>query len=289
SCSTSRVHAAPLVDHATHSPELLQLLNTELWPLVVGAPLFCPLHLILSHITFDARLTRPVRLLHPPARRAFTTFVRTLHSHTEVAIPTILTALVYVARAHTHLSLSPQSPYALERVWLGALIAASKYTQDSTLKDVHWALCTGVFGVGDIGRIERQFLGVLDWELGVREMDLLVLADALATQEPAPQMPRRRAGKPSEAVPALEPSTSSPASGGAGASPPTPASASFSLTAHTAPSKAPSSTPHPASHRVLYLAQSEAARRAKREAATERIQATRPPARGRVDEYAPAA
>ncbi|KAJ7463368.1 hypothetical protein FB451DRAFT_1494476, partial [Mycena latifolia] len=104
-------------------------------------------------------------------KRAFGTFVRILRSHAEATLPMILAALAYVGRARAHLSHPSQShsPSAREHVWLGALISASKYTQDSTLKNLHRALCTGVFGVGDIGRIEREFLGVLDWKLGVRE------------------------------------------------------------------------------------------------------------------------
>jgi hypothetical protein len=44
---------------------------------------------------------------------------------------------------------------------------------DSTLKNVHWALCTGVFGKRDVGRIEREFLDVLDFQLSVSEDDIL--------------------------------------------------------------------------------------------------------------------
>lgn len=44
---------------------------------------------------------------------------------------------------------------------------------DSTLKNVHWALCTGVFGKRDIGRIEREFLDVLDFDLAISECDIL--------------------------------------------------------------------------------------------------------------------
>ena len=50
---------------------------------------------------------------------------------------------------------------------------ASKYVNDSTLKNVHWALCTDIFGKSDIGLIEREFLEVLDFQLGVKENDLL--------------------------------------------------------------------------------------------------------------------
>jgi len=50
---------------------------------------------------------------------------------------------------------------------------ASKYLNDSTLKNVHWSMCTGVFGKRDIGRIEREYLDVLNFELKVTEDDIL--------------------------------------------------------------------------------------------------------------------
>lgn len=34
-------------------------------------------------------------------------------------------------------------------------------------------MCTGIFGKRDIGRIEREFLSVLDWELSISEEDVL--------------------------------------------------------------------------------------------------------------------
>jgi hypothetical protein len=108
----------------------------------------------------------------------FATFVSTVLSRAEVTLPTLLVSLVYIHRARPHLSIALEE-WALERVFLGALICASKYTNDSTLKNVHWALCTGVFGKRDVGRIEREFLDVLDWELGVREADLLAHHEGL--------------------------------------------------------------------------------------------------------------
>jgi hypothetical protein len=46
---------------------------------------------------------------------------------------------------------------------------------------VHWAVCTGVFGKRDIGRIEREFLDVLDFELSINEADLMLHHDAIMT------------------------------------------------------------------------------------------------------------
>ncbi|KAJ7896343.1 hypothetical protein B0H14DRAFT_2285089, partial [Mycena olivaceomarginata] len=103
---------------------------------------------------------------------SFTSFVSNILSCSEATSATVLTALVYVARARPHLTITLKK-WVLERVFLGALMVAEKYTNDSTLKNAHWALCTGVFSSKDVGRIEREFLDVLDWNLGVTEADLL--------------------------------------------------------------------------------------------------------------------
>jgi hypothetical protein len=61
----------------------------------------------------------------------------------------------------------------LSYLWSFVLIFSSQYLNDSTLKNVHWALCTRIFGKRDVGRIEREYLEVLNFELGVSEADLL--------------------------------------------------------------------------------------------------------------------
>ena len=65
------------------------------------------------------------------------------------------------------------------------LTVASKYTNDSTLKNIHWAMVSGTFGKRDIGRIEREFIEVVDWELTITEADLLVVHGALLHLLPA--------------------------------------------------------------------------------------------------------
>jgi hypothetical protein len=40
-------------------------------------------------------------------------------------------------------------------------------------------VCTGVFGKRDVGRIEREFLDVLDFELSITEDDLMAHHDAI--------------------------------------------------------------------------------------------------------------
>ncbi|KAJ6527054.1 hypothetical protein B0H19DRAFT_970096, partial [Mycena capillaripes] len=175
----------------------------------------------------------------------FTRFVSTVLARADVRPPVLLVALVYISRLRPHLCMDEEE-WALERVFLGALICASKYTDDSALKNVHWAVCTGVFGKYDIGRIEREFLAVLDWELGVTESDLLAhhgglmaavsasppaLAGASTCRQLPIPRPRRQTHQARCGVPALEPS--SPQSSLGSASPRTPRSPALSY--HTAP------------------------------------------------------
>jgi hypothetical protein len=118
------------------------------------------------------------RRARTPNQTKFTGFVSTVLTRAEITTPTLLATLIYIHRARPYLHIALEE-WALERVFLGALITASKYLNDSTLKNVHWALCTGVFGKRDVGRIEREFLAVLDWELNVSENEILGLWQSL--------------------------------------------------------------------------------------------------------------
>lgn len=56
---------------------------------------------------------------------SFTTFVNNVLTRAEVSIPTLLVALVYIDRAKPHLQIALEE-WACERVFLGALVVASK-------------------------------------------------------------------------------------------------------------------------------------------------------------------
>ncbi|KAJ7613069.1 hypothetical protein FB45DRAFT_759439 [Roridomyces roridus] len=227
--TNSPVHAASLVDPATHSPELLELVDVE-----VSQPVIAYLvSRISSTVSYSLKRSgvSPSFTRTPAHLQKFTTFVTTVLSRAEVSATDVLVTLVYLTRARHHLTIALEE-WALERVFLGALICASKYTNDSTLRNVHWALCTGVFGKRDIGRIEREFLEVLDWDLGVSAEDVLAHREGiLLSAEGVPLVkaqPVRRASSSSSSSPSpvgcpdLEPS--SPHSSIGSLSPPTPIS-----------------------------------------------------------------
>ncbi|KAJ6608152.1 hypothetical protein B0H10DRAFT_1685114, partial [Mycena sp. CBHHK59/15] len=162
-----------LVRSSCHSKELLELIAIEPTGPVIEYIVSC-----VSDIVDHAMVNEALAPSDPPRGRQrrlstpFYAFVSTVLKRSAVSAPTVLTALVYIHRARGYLSIALEE-WAHERLFLGALIVASKYTNNSTLKNVHWSLCTGVFGKHDVGVIEREFLEVLDWELGIGERDLL--------------------------------------------------------------------------------------------------------------------
>ncbi|KAJ7840163.1 hypothetical protein B0H14DRAFT_2512680 [Mycena olivaceomarginata] len=159
------LHAASLVDSKTHSRDLIQLVGMELSKPMIEYVVEC------VETTVEHAMQRSLSLKNKRTAD-FADLVSKVLARAEVGMLTLLVAIVYVCRARAHLQIAFEQ-WALERVFLGALIVASKYLNDSTLKNVHWALCTEIFGKSEIGLVEREFLEVLDFRLGVKENDLL--------------------------------------------------------------------------------------------------------------------
>ncbi|KAK7019516.1 cyclin N-terminal domain-containing protein [Favolaschia claudopus] len=184
STRSSPVHAASLVDPASHPRALMQLIDIKLDKHVIDYLVDAVAETVdfaLGRTHTPPWAASPIsrgRSTQSPYLQKFTSFVSTVLSRAEVTPATVLVSLVYISRARPHLSIALEE-WALERVFLGSLIVASKYTNDSTLKNVHWALCTGVFGKRDIGRIEREFLDVLDWDLSITETDVMAHHEGL--------------------------------------------------------------------------------------------------------------
>ncbi|KAJ7608239.1 hypothetical protein FB45DRAFT_763655 [Roridomyces roridus] len=169
------LHPASLVDPATHTAALMELVELELSRTVIGNISDYFVHYISDTVAHAMRYSGAsssrihCSFYSPDSHQRHTAFVTTVLARAEITTPTILVALSYLARSRPHLGIGRET-WAFERVLLGALIIATKYTADSTLKNVHWAICSGLFGKRDVGRIEREFLEVLDWELGVRDV-----------------------------------------------------------------------------------------------------------------------
>ncbi|KAG2350076.1 hypothetical protein BDR05DRAFT_955942 [Suillus weaverae] len=178
-CS-SPIHKASLVDPALHSPALLELLEIKLSRPVIEYVVDCVVETVNYAMGRPSSSLRGRSVSRRPEHTKFTTFVSNVLTRAEVTLPTLLVSLVYINRAKPHLQIALEE-WACERVFLGAVMVASKFSNDSTLKNVHWALCTGVFGKRDVGRIEREFLDVLDFDLSITEDDILSHHDGLSS------------------------------------------------------------------------------------------------------------
>jgi len=162
------LHPASLVDPSEHSHALLDMLELPINRNLVEYVVLCTVDAVDFAMRRPSTSTPSGTYKYAP----FTEFVSNVLYRSEVKIPVVLTALTYIARAKRSLSIALEQ-WACERVFLGALILASKYSNDSSLKNAHWALCSGVFGRRDVGRIEREFLDVLNFDLSISESELL--------------------------------------------------------------------------------------------------------------------
>ncbi|KAJ7271581.1 hypothetical protein C8J57DRAFT_1319308 [Mycena rebaudengoi] len=178
SCSA---HTSPvsLVDPNTSADTLTQLINIKVDKNVIEYVVDCVVDTVNYAMGYTHFASRPSRRTRgrsttPVPLVKFTSFVSSVLAAAETRPAMLLVALVYICRVRPYLCVD-YAGLVLERVFLGALICADKYTNDSALKNARWALCIPgrVFSNRDIARIEREFLAVLDWELGVREGDLL--------------------------------------------------------------------------------------------------------------------
>ena len=214
----SSVHKASLIEASYHSKEVLQLLDLDINRPLLGKPFYqttleleCSSRSLRSdHLVqetsevVDHALGRPTTSRGRSDQRSkkrteFVDFITNVLYIADVKMATILVTLVYIHRSKPHLSIETEE-WALHRVFLGALILASKYTNDSTLKNNQWAIATGLFGKRDIGRVEREFLEVLDWDLAVSESDILDLHDSLM----ALYTPRRSTRCPKRLIPSVK-------------------------------------------------------------------------------------
>ena len=197
------LHPASLLSPAEHSTNLLQLLDLQIARGLIG--MYTPQKIYSSiadlllieqvvqttaevvNFALGAPTTSSARgrtVSRTNKYSEFTEFVSNVIERAEATVSDVLVSLIYIQRAKPYLSVQTEE-WALHRVFLGALIVASKYTNDSTLKNIHWAMVTSTFGKRDIGRIEREFIEVLDWDFAVTEADLLVVRDALLHLLPA--------------------------------------------------------------------------------------------------------
>jgi len=142
-----------------------------------------------------------------------------------IDISVILVALVYLERARPQFKISDER-WACERILIGALVLASKvtshsafhacnvspltrvyfsqYVSDYTIKNARWARWTGTFSKEDIGRMERELLDILDWNLSIAEGDVMAHHEHLSSLALPPSLPLPSLKRPRALVSDLE-------------------------------------------------------------------------------------
>lgn len=188
-----RRHPASLIPRSLHNSNLLDLMRKNVTMDMVNyiASQAKRVIVVEEPPTKSAPLPTPPQTPHradkditPPAPRlpSLQSFIVHLITKSNVQVPTLLTTLIYLDRLRAKLpstanGLFPLSmhagaefiplgmPCTRHRVFLAALILASKYLNDSSPRNKHWATYAILFDIAEVNLMETQLLCLLDYDL----------------------------------------------------------------------------------------------------------------------------
>ncbi|KAH9894100.1 hypothetical protein C8Q73DRAFT_790686 [Cubamyces lactineus] len=165
------IDPASRIDPKYHQPRVARMVKT---PLTYGVIDFFinTVAFMVVYIVYGVVDKRVVKIKTAATVKILTDFI----DNANLGTATVLVALVYLQRIEKDLQVD-HSAWVCERLAVGALMVAYKYTNDVPVKAEHWARCTRVFSKSDVVRIEREFLALLNFEMRVNDADLLALHD----------------------------------------------------------------------------------------------------------------
>ncbi|KAI0662884.1 hypothetical protein C8Q70DRAFT_930940 [Cubamyces menziesii] len=165
------IDPASMIDSKYHQPQVVRMVKT---PLTYGVidHFINTVTFMVAYLVYGVVDKRVAKLKTAATMKILTDFI----DNARLGTPAVLVALVYLQRIEQDLQID-HSAWVCERLAIGALIAAFKYTTDLSVKAEHWARCSQVFSKSDIMRIEREFLALLSFEMRVTDADLLALHD----------------------------------------------------------------------------------------------------------------
>jgi len=162
------MHPASRVPMSQHDPRTLRLLTLSISLELLDYVIDCAVDLVRSSLLRQGMYSSNFEL----KSSHFCRFVTNLVVRSRVPVATVLVTLSYLDRCRNHLEHSPFR-WSCESIFFGAFMVAHKYTNDSWMRALTWAQLTGIFTSSEVVRVEREFLSLLDYNLGVREHDLL--------------------------------------------------------------------------------------------------------------------
>lgn len=119
------------------------------------------------------------------------TFIVKLIDYTNVYTATLIMTLCYLRRLQAKLpSHATGLPSTQHRIFLSCLILSAKNHNDSSPLNKHWTNYTdGLFTLQDVNLMERQLLSLLDWNITIRETEILQVMRPLMPTPPQSKSP----------------------------------------------------------------------------------------------------